>query len=88
MDRLSDLPPDIVHEIMSHLSGKELAQSSLLSKRWNNLRKSFGVLDFDQADFTGLSTLQLYGVVPLRKSSVARSCNEEKNHNTKLCQIC
>ncbi|OMO84910.1 hypothetical protein COLO4_21800 [Corchorus olitorius] len=49
MDRISTLPPDhIIHQIMSYLSRKEVAQTNLLSKTWkNNLRPSFPILAFN-----------------------------------------
>ncbi|TXG69039.1 hypothetical protein EZV62_003974 [Acer yangbiense] len=46
MDRLSELPPFIIHQIMSHLSAKEVARTSILSKTWNLLHSSYPVLDF------------------------------------------
>ncbi|KAJ0008406.1 hypothetical protein Pint_29749 [Pistacia integerrima] len=36
---------------MSYLSIKEVAQISILSKRWNQLWISFPIFDFDQTDF-------------------------------------
>ncbi|KAJ0040251.1 hypothetical protein Pint_27718 [Pistacia integerrima] len=49
-DRISDLAPFIIHQIMSHLSRKQVAQTSLLSKRWNHLRASFPIFDFSETD--------------------------------------
>ncbi|KAK2654822.1 hypothetical protein Ddye_014678 [Dipteronia dyeriana] len=46
MDRLSELPPFIIHQIMSHLSAKEVARTSILSKTWNLLHSSYPILDF------------------------------------------
>lgn len=51
MDRISELPPFIIHRIMSYLSSEEVARTSTLSKRWNSLRKSFPILDFDKISF-------------------------------------
>ncbi|KAL5824679.1 hypothetical protein ACOSQ3_020742 [Xanthoceras sorbifolium] len=45
-DRISNLPDFIVHHIRSYLSAKEVARTSILSKRWNYLRASFPILDF------------------------------------------
>ncbi|KAI9162120.1 hypothetical protein LWI28_024061 [Acer negundo] len=53
VDRISELPDFISHHIMSYLSTKEAAQTCLLSKRWNHLRTSFPILDFDQIYFVG-----------------------------------
>ncbi|KAL5757862.1 hypothetical protein ACOSP7_020473 [Xanthoceras sorbifolium] len=46
MDRISNLPDFIAHHIMSYLSAKEVARTSILSKRWKYLQTSFPVLDF------------------------------------------
>ncbi|OMO54081.1 hypothetical protein CCACVL1_28072 [Corchorus capsularis] len=52
MDRISDLPPHVIHQIMSHLSTKEVAQTTLLSKQWKDyLRPSFPILKFSHSDF-------------------------------------
>ncbi|OMO54080.1 hypothetical protein CCACVL1_28071 [Corchorus capsularis] len=56
MDRISDLPPDIIHQIMSHLSAKQVAQTTLLSKQWKDyLRPSFPILVFSHFDFIDYS---------------------------------
>ncbi|KAJ0007625.1 hypothetical protein Pint_29769 [Pistacia integerrima] len=36
---------------MTYLSVEEVAQTSVLSKRWNQLRISFPIFDFDKSDF-------------------------------------
>lgn len=51
VDRISGLPPFVIHHIMSYLSSKEVGQISTLSKGWNQLRISFPIFDFDQTDF-------------------------------------
>lgn len=51
MDRISELPTFIIHQIMSYLSSKEVARTSILSKRWNQLKASFPIFDFDQLNF-------------------------------------
>lgn len=53
MDRISNLPDFILHHIMSFLDPKEMAKTSVLSKRWKYLRESFPILDFDQSYFVG-----------------------------------
>lgn len=53
VDRISELPLPIIHHIMSFLCPKQLAKTSVLSKRWNYLRTSFPILDFDQTYFVG-----------------------------------
>lgn len=46
MVRISELPTPIIHHMMSYLDAKELARTSILSKRWNRLSIAFPVLDF------------------------------------------
>ncbi|KAH7565228.1 hypothetical protein JRO89_XS09G0168400 [Xanthoceras sorbifolium] len=46
MDRLSELPDSTVHHILSYLTAKEAARTSILSTRWKGLYTSFPVLDF------------------------------------------
>lgn len=53
LDRISSLPPFIIHHIMAYLSAKDVAKTSLLSKRWSYLRASFPILDFDQGEYIG-----------------------------------
>ncbi|KAJ4718101.1 F-box/LRR-repeat protein [Melia azedarach] len=53
VDRISELPPFIVHLIMSYLSPKEVAQTSVLSKSWNQLWSSFPIVNLDESYFTG-----------------------------------
>ncbi|EYU24829.1 hypothetical protein ABFS82_13G021400 [Erythranthe guttata] len=45
-DRISDLPDDVIHHIFSYLPIKSVAQTSLLSKRWSSIWRSFPDLDF------------------------------------------
>ncbi|EPS66956.1 hypothetical protein M569_07821 [Genlisea aurea] len=45
-DRISALPNDILHQILSCLPIKSIAQTSLLSKRWRSLWHTFPDLDF------------------------------------------
>lgn len=47
VDRISDLPPSIIHHIMTFLSPKEVARTSILSTSWNQFRNSFPILDFN-----------------------------------------
>ncbi|XVE66290.1 hypothetical protein DITRI_Ditri08aG0068700 [Diplodiscus trichospermus] len=46
IDRISDLPDVVLHQILIHLPIKTIAQTSVLSKRWRSLWSSFPDLDF------------------------------------------
>lgn len=47
-DRLSDLPDDIAHHILSFLPTKSVARTSALSQKWRYLWASFPILDFSE----------------------------------------
>ncbi|KAL7143169.1 hypothetical protein ABFS83_08G172800 [Erythranthe nasuta] len=64
-DRISRLPDDILLDILSLLSLKESARTSVLSSRWINLWKHTPSLDFDDAQ---TSIDKLYKQPNLRKS--------------------
>ncbi|KAK2995543.1 hypothetical protein RJ640_014940 [Escallonia rubra] len=51
MDRISQLPELIIHHILSFLSGKEAAQTSVLSKTWLSSWSTNPVLDLDETYF-------------------------------------
>nr|POE57047.1 putative f-box/lrr-repeat protein [Quercus suber] len=51
VDRISELPEVTIHHILSFLSAKAVAKTSLLSKRWKSFTFSFPVLDFNEDDF-------------------------------------
>ncbi|KAK0579350.1 hypothetical protein LWI29_024971 [Acer saccharum] len=53
VDQISELPDFIIHHIMSYLSTKEAVRTCVLSKKWNHLRTSFPILDFDEIYFVG-----------------------------------
>lgn len=73
MDRISELPTFIIHHLMSYLSAKEVARTSVLSKKWNQLYVSFPILDFDQNYFfPGASRLD-YGSFCVRKQNYSFS---------------
>ncbi|CAN1266424.1 F-box/LRR-repeat protein 25 [Linum perenne] len=46
-DRISELPDEIIHEILDRLKYPRLrAQSSLLSRRWKQIWLSYPILEF------------------------------------------
>ncbi|XP_052193778.1 putative F-box protein At1g49610 [Diospyros lotus] len=53
MDRISDLPDDILHHILSRLSIKEASGTILLSKRWNHVWATLHCLNFGEISDLG-----------------------------------
>ncbi|PWA51822.1 F-box domain, cyclin-like protein [Artemisia annua] len=53
-DRLSALPDELIHQILSCLDTKCAVQTSLLSSRWNLIWKSMHCLDFSSSEFDNL----------------------------------
>ncbi|KAH0775945.1 hypothetical protein KY290_007356 [Solanum tuberosum] len=51
MDRISQLPPEILHQILSLLQTKTAAQTAVLSKLWLKACYTNPHLNFDQFDF-------------------------------------
>ncbi|CAN0914356.1 F-box/FBD/LRR-repeat protein At5g53840 [Linum grandiflorum] len=48
IDRISELPDEIVHSIFRHIaSSKEIVQTAALSSRWRNLWRSYPVVEFN-----------------------------------------
>lgn len=45
-DRISNLPEEVLHHIISFLPIQSIAQTSILSKRWSHLWASLPILDF------------------------------------------
>ncbi|KAH9666168.1 putative F-box/LRR-repeat protein [Citrus sinensis] len=68
VDCISDLPIFIIHHIMSFLSAKEAARTSILSKRWRQFQSSFPIFDFIQHNFRGLEDTSPYTLIFLREN--------------------
>ncbi|KAE8698474.1 putative F-box/FBD/LRR-repeat protein [Hibiscus syriacus] len=67
IDRISDLPDVVLHQILFHLPIKTIAQTSVLSKRWRSLWISFPDLDF-----TSINTIGVYSTKVNPASTVKR----------------
>ncbi|RLM75018.1 hypothetical protein C2845_PM15G09190 [Panicum miliaceum] len=50
-DRLSALPDELLHSIMSLLMARQVVQTSVLSRRWRDLWRSTPCLDIDHSEF-------------------------------------
>ncbi|CAO2042340.1 unnamed protein product [Urochloa humidicola] len=50
-DRLSALPDDLLHAILSSVKARQVVQTSVLSRRWRSLWRSVPCLDVDEDDF-------------------------------------
>ncbi|KAL5824457.1 hypothetical protein ACOSQ3_020520 [Xanthoceras sorbifolium] len=53
VDRISELPEPILHCILSFLPFKQVAQTSVLSKRWEQAWRTYPILEFDRTVLTG-----------------------------------
>lgn len=68
VDGISDLPPFLIHHVMSFIPAKEAAWTSILSKRWKQFYSSFPILDFDQHNPRRLEDTSRYTLRFLRKN--------------------
>ncbi|CAN0928266.1 F-box/FBD/LRR-repeat protein At1g16930 [Linum grandiflorum] len=51
-DRLSNLPDEVIHDILARLkSSKQPARLAILSKRWNRLWRSYPAIDFNYNEY-------------------------------------
>ncbi|KAJ4789647.1 F-box/FBD/LRR protein [Rhynchospora pubera] len=51
LDRLSNLPDEILHRIISFMKVRHTVQTCILSKRWKNLWRQLPYLNFNHVDF-------------------------------------
>ncbi|CAI0376058.1 unnamed protein product [Linum tenue] len=72
VDRLSRLPDNVIHHILSFLDTKSLVRTSLLSRKWRSLWKHVPVLNFVQRSFPNLSsfTKHVHRILSTRYRSV------------------
>ncbi|KAF2912473.1 hypothetical protein DAI22_10g013400 [Oryza sativa Japonica Group] len=64
-DRLSDLPDEILHRIMSFLNARQAVQTCVLSRRWRNLWHTVPCIN---ADFVEFDSIGYQGpVVPFKR---------------------
>ncbi|KAF8772389.1 hypothetical protein HU200_005792 [Digitaria exilis] len=52
-DRLSALPEELLHSIMSFLMARQTVQTSVLARRWKDLWRSTPCLNIDHREFAG-----------------------------------
>lgn len=80
VDQISDLPPSIIHHIMTYLSAKEVTRTSILSTSWNQFQNSFPILDFDLMNF--IVRIEIVNIKLLRgprKGEISRKSREIHN---------
>ena len=65
MDRISELPEVIIHHILSFLSTKAVAKTSLLSKRWKSFTISYPILEFNENYYQCLEKNEMHQPYPL-----------------------
>ncbi|CAL1393545.1 unnamed protein product [Linum trigynum] len=69
-DRISALPDEILHDILSHLnSQKFIGKATVLSKRWANLWFSYPTLEFNGNDFGTQKSLKGFAAAAAKKLS-------------------
>ncbi|KAK1438376.1 hypothetical protein QVD17_04184 [Tagetes erecta] len=59
-DRLSSLPDDVIHKILSFVGIKHAIQTSVLSSRWRFIWTSMPYLDFSRDDFSTLAKVSTF----------------------------
>ncbi|KAK1661045.1 hypothetical protein QYE76_049204 [Lolium multiflorum] len=55
LDRLSDLPDCLLHDILSRLGSRQAAHTSALSRRWRHLWRDVPCADLDEREFVNSS---------------------------------
>ncbi|MBA0727490.1 hypothetical protein Golax_000471, partial [Gossypium laxum] len=74
IDRISDLPDVVLHQILFHLPIKSIAQTSVLSKRWRSLWISFPDLDFTSINPIGVTSTNAPNTKPSIKNKRLLLC--------------
>ncbi|XP_073148151.1 putative F-box/FBD/LRR-repeat protein At4g03220 [Henckelia pumila] len=72
-DRISDLPDDILHQILSFLPIQSVARTGVVSRRWRNVWHSFPNLDFTNGANAIANTMSPFVRKP-KMSGMERSC--------------
>ncbi|XP_061993599.1 putative F-box/FBD/LRR-repeat protein At4g03220 [Rosa rugosa] len=76
-DRISDLPDDMLHLILSFLPFKSVGQTSVLSRRWSHVWSSYPIFDFYDI-FTGNEVLHHQTRARIINTVLAR---QDENYN-------
>ncbi|XP_074283718.1 putative F-box/LRR-repeat protein At5g02700 [Silene latifolia] len=70
VDRISDLPDFILHNILPILDTKEVCRASVLSKRWYDVWSSIPVLDFQLQYFKKYGIMKLNLELPMVNENI------------------
>ncbi|KAM3278530.1 hypothetical protein ACQJBY_046040 [Aegilops geniculata] len=70
-DRLSALPDDLLHAIMSRLKALQMARTCVLSTRWRHLWRAVPCLDVDEEETGGYNNFDNFASNLLRSHDIA-----------------
>ncbi|KAF7842732.1 F-box/LRR-repeat protein 25-like [Senna tora] len=76
-DRISILPDDVLHLVLSYLETKLAVQTCVLSKRWRYLWTGISTLDFDESSFADDSSFKKFLNLALL----------HRDHSKAICQF-
>ncbi|XP_024200385.1 putative F-box/FBD/LRR-repeat protein At4g03220 [Rosa chinensis] len=84
-DRISDLPDDMLHLILSFLPFKYVGQTSVLSRRWSHVWSSYPIFDFYEI-FTGIEAEHHQTRASIINTVLARDRHNENYNMMYPCQ--
>ncbi|CAK7356185.1 unnamed protein product [Dovyalis caffra] len=76
IDKLRDLPDDLLHYIFSFLDTKNAVLTSALSKRWRFFWNSVPHLNFDRESFDEFTSFKNFVLTVL----------QQRQHDSKICR--